>query len=218
MAFEDFTTATKVDPNNRYTIALNIITVNDLSRDEAAYIYWDKGIDFFDGNYTHLIQHRIAHTSSLASTVYTWMLANKVGGGRTIDQTVPVLGSHSLELKENGEQANFFLYERVAGGSLFTERFDGFVNTQYYSKIVRDESIGTFGTLYCYIYTDSERTVLVGTLSIPLHEKMDFRYVYAANSYDASTSKAYDGTIENLDLGLGEEVGVVIFRRRMEDY
>ena len=202
MAFEDYTTATKVDLNNRYAVATNVITVSDLSRNEAAYIYWDKGIGFFDGDYTHLIKYRTASSSVILSTVYVWLLANKVAGGRTIDQTVPTLGSHSLELQEVGSIANCFLSERIAGGSRFFDQFSGVVNTHYYSKIVRDESIGTFGTLYCYIYTDSGRTVLVDILSIALHEKMDFRYIYAANSYDFTESKAYDGTIENLDLGL----------------
>jgi len=217
MAFEDFTTYVEVDPNNRYAVAANTITINDLSRDEVAYIVKDKGVDFFDGDYTHLIKYRTASSSVIISTVYAWLLANKVAGGWTIDQTVPTLGSHSLELQEIGITANCILGERVAGGSFFKDQFSGVVNTQYYSKIVRDESIGTFGTLYCFIYTDPARTVLVDTLSVALHEKMDFRYIYAANSYDFTESKAYDGTIENLDLGT-EEAGVVILRRRMEDY
>lgn len=210
MSLEDYTTYTAVDPNNRFTVATNLITVNDLSRDEIAYIYADKGIDFFDGDYEHLLDFRVASSSSILSTVHPWMLANELGDGRSV-LDVGKLGAHALELTELGVVMNCTLRESVFEGSIFNDTFAGSVNTYYYVKIVRDEAVGTFGTLYCYIYTDSERTTLVDTLVLTLHEKRDFRYVYAAASYNFAESKAYDGTIRNLDLGL---VAVAAGRRR----
>lgn len=210
MSFEDFTTYTKVDPNNRYTVAANNITVNNLSRDEIAYIVFDKGVDFFDGDYEHLLDFRVASSSSIISTVHPWMLANELGDARAV-LDVGRLGAHALELLEVGAVMNCTLTESVFEGLRFNDAFAGSVNTYYYVRIVRDEAVGTFGTLYCYIYTDSDRTTLVDTLILTLHEKRDFRYVYAAASYNFAESKAFDGIIANLDLGL---VAAAAGRRR----
>lgn len=213
MSLEDFTTYTKVDPNNRYTVAANLITVNNLSRDEIAYIVSDKGVDFFDGDYEHLLQFRTASSSSILSTLNPWTLANELGDIRNLLNLSPKLGAHTIQLLEIAATVNCILTESVAGGSSFNDQFSGTVNVIYYVKIIRDEAIGSFGQLQCFIYTDSDRTVLVDTLTIALHEKMDFRYVYAANSFNFAESKAFDGTINDLDLGLEEEEVIVLLRK-----
>ena len=56
MALEDFTTYTEVDTAGRLTVTSDTITIENLDRDEDSYIYADKGADFFDGDYEHLLQ------------------------------------------------------------------------------------------------------------------------------------------------------------------
>ncbi len=72
-------------------------------------------------------------------------------------------------------------------------------DTDYYLKVTRDESEGTYGKLYCYIYSDSVRLTLVDTLTVTLTEKQDFRYQFGSISHDGTTGgKAWSGTISNL--------------------
>ena len=50
MAVEDFTTYTEVDPNSRITVSSTKVTWASVQRDEDAYVYKDKGVNYFDEN------------------------------------------------------------------------------------------------------------------------------------------------------------------------
>lgn len=217
MAAKDYTIGIKVDPNNRYTVATSSVTVTDLGINESAYIYWDEGVDNFNGDYEFLLDVRTTGGSSTGSYGYGWAIANEIGDMNAIQQTTPQ-GSHGLYGKEHisGTQ-DIVIIEGTVGGSTYTDFFRGVGNAQYYVKIIRDEAIGANGTLYCYVYSDAARTVLVDTLSLALHEKIDFQYLYGANSDNIGGSETYDAIFANLEF-LEEEVGFAIFRRRMEDY
>jgi hypothetical protein len=70
-------------------------------------------------------------------------------------------------------------------------------------ELERDESVGTYGTLYCRVYpTPADRaggTNILATLSVTLRAKRDYRYAYALQSYnDASAGKTLSGYSENL--------------------
>src|SRR3990172_12759017 len=56
MAYEDFTTYTEVDPNNRFSVATNVITITELTRTEDAYIYKDQSAGHFSGDFEHLFK------------------------------------------------------------------------------------------------------------------------------------------------------------------
>lgn len=213
MALENFITYTEVDPLNRFTITSHNIDVFNLSKSEDAYVYFDKGVDHFDGDYEHLEDAIIHNTTSHRSECGLWGLSNVVDDRNTLRSTYDV---HSLSAFYETPDIFFSLTEGVSGSSYTDSFLSGSFETAYYFKIIRDESIGTYGTLYCYIYDDAERTSLVDTLSLALHEKRDFRYVYAVSSYNTGgTTRHFYADINNLDLG---EAGVQIFRRRMEDY
>ena len=83
------------------------------------------------------------------------------------------------------------------------------VNTDYYPKVKRDEAVGTYGTIYAYIYSDADRTSLSDTLSVALHEKRDFRYIYGINSLGADNNYVCTGYVKNLDLQEGEPTATV---------
>ena len=68
------------------------------------------------------------------------------------------------------------------------------IGTQYYLRICRDESIGTYGTLYCYIYSDAAMMELVEVVSLALDVKTNFRYAYAFSDGGAlAGSQLYSG-------------------------
>ena len=209
MALEDFTTYTEVDPLNRFTVTSHNIDVFDLSKSEDAYVYSDKGVDHFDGDYEHLEDAIIHNTTSHRSECGLWGLSNVVDELNTLLSTYDV---HALSVLYETPDVRFQLYEGVSG-SLYSDSFlGGSFETAYYFKIIRGESVGTYGTLYCYIYDDAERTSLVDTLSLALHEKRDFRYVYAVNSVNTGgTTRHFYADINNLDLG---EAGAPALLRR----
>jgi len=199
MSAKDYTTGIKVDPNNRYTVAISSVTVNDLGINESAYIYWDEGVGNFNGDYEFLLDIKTIGGSSTGAYGYGWVVANEISDMNAIQQTTPQ-GSHGLYGKESfsGTQ-DIVIIEGTTGGSTYIDFFRGGGNVQFYTKIIRDESIGANGTLYCYVYTDSARTVLVDTLSLALHEKIDFQYLYGANSDNTGGSEVYDAIFANLE-------------------
>ena len=78
--------------------------------------------------------------------------------------------------------------------------------------------MGTYGTAYKKIYSDTDRITLLDTLSITLHtSKKNFRHGMVATNYsDGTSGRTFYGQVSNLDLQ--EDAGVVIQRRRMEGY
>jgi hypothetical protein len=199
MAIEDFSAYTEVDPGDDIVKTETRITWTNLPRNLTSLVYDDKGVDHFDGNFTHLITVCLTATDIWGFTV-CWMLANEVNDYQSIDDGGGDLLAVSLNESSGGTDYRIFLRD-VCAGALSHDNWNGVVlNTPYYLKIKRDESVGEFGTLYCYIYSDRERTDLLATLTVPLDEKEDYRYVYGCSSNRNGTAFCQTAYSENLDL------------------
>jgi hypothetical protein len=125
------------------------------------------------------------------------MVSNDLGNRQALYST----GKNFLSVDFYSSTAfTIYLREYDATAGHTTDSYVGSLATVYYLKIKRDEAVGTYGTLYCYIYSDSARTTLLDTLTVTLHtSKKDFQYIYGFNnSADASTN--ISGYSENLDL------------------
>ena len=199
MSFEDFTTYVEVDPNAHISVATNVITFTGLARNESAYVYKDAGVDHFNGDFTHLVD-AIYTSVSGTDVLGNWALGNDIGDVFFLQGA----GKNALLVfrsEANGINANDYLREND-GGTLYTSFYVDTLSPQNrYYKIVRDEAVGTYGTIYLYIYSDAARTNLLSTLSIALHtSKKDYRYVYAVQSYNDGNAGAGTGRNENLDL------------------
>jgi hypothetical protein len=111
-------------------------------------------------------------------------------GGATWDGTIENLGNHPwLVLRE----INGATYTQVETSEILSE------DTDYYLTLDRDESVGTFGTLYAHLFSDEARSTTLETLTLTLTEKQDFRYIYGAISWDDATpNNTWSGTISNL--------------------
>ena len=207
MSFEDFTTYVEVDPNAHISVATNVITFTGLARNESAYVYKDAGVDHFNGDFTHLID--AIYTSVTGTDVLgNWALGNDIGELFLLHSA----GKNALIVfrsEASGVNANDYLREND-GGTLYTSSYVDTLSPQNrYYKIKRDENVGTYGTIYLYIYSDAARTNLLSTLSIALHtSKKDYRYIYAVQSYNDGKAGAGTGRNENLDLQ--EAAGTVI--------
>jgi len=212
MAVEDLTAYTKVDPGSKFTVASNTITYNNLGHGDEAYVYDDKGVNHFDGDYEHLLDIDMSPSSTDGSVVFPWLLANELGSWNTI--FTGGYDMNTLQLYKSSDNIRFGLGEM--SGSFFWDFYIDVVDTEYYLKFVRDESIGVHGTLYCYIYDDALRTNLVNTLSLALHEKADFKYIYGiCASGSGGTIRNMWGTVSNLNLdpSIGNDSSAFFFFR-----
>jgi len=186
MAYEDLTTFTEVDPNSHIAVTSARATFAALTRDEDAYVYKDWCEDYFNDNFEHLLE-------AYASGKITYGLAVIWGLANTIDDLAGIIAASGDELcivlfYDYNNTRWLLRLREVDSGTEYQEDIEISEGTQYWLKVKRDESVGTYGTLYLYVYTDSGRTNQVGgsPVSIALHSsKKDFRYSYAIQSYDS---------------------------------
>ena len=195
MAVEDFTTYTKVDPNSDITITSSKVAFDTLLRSAIAYVTSDKGVNFFDGDFEHWVEIYANPVEDFA-LAWDWLLANVLSGELAMNQN----DDEHFAVGFYSDAGNLLLRLAEGGLNYYQDTYNASLSTIYYLKIVRDESVGTYGTIYCYIYSNVERTNLLGTLSLALHiAKFDFRYIYALCGYGGGT-QAITGYTENLNL------------------
>lgn len=193
MAIRNYTTFIKFDPNNQFTsITADTITLS-IARNITAYACEDMGIGYFNGDFTHKFETAFAATSDAVGGL--WSLSNIISDTNGDTNTLVLL--YSLY----GGQWHYDFYEVVGGTSYGSFWAEAYTTAPRYFKFVRDEAVGTYGTLYIYIYSDSARTILLGTISHALHIKEDYRYAYGFRSLnDGATASLLIGYIKNLEL------------------
>lgn len=193
---EDFLTYTEADPNSRIAVTATKVTAASITRNENAWVYIDKGEDSFAGNFTHLVTIKLT-AAAADSRLFLWGLTNIIDDMKGIDDA----SGYFFGVSFYSWASVYYIYQEYCyGGSLQVDTYTCALNTPYYLKIVRDESIGGNGRLNTYIYSDSARTTLLDTLQHDLSEKTDFQYVFALNTYNAGSSEAASGYSENLTL------------------
>ena len=194
MALEDFTTYSETDPTSKITVTSTKVDVAAIPEEDDAFVVDDKGVGHFDGDFEHLTEFYLNSSTTNGISALMWQLANSAtmvstGGGphqfvRAYDDSTP---------------------QACAGDATAQDCVNWNTDTLYYCIVERDESIGTYGTLYCYFYTDSGRTTLAFTSTQTLAvAKYDWRYIYAFSNYGNSVgSYVWTGYSQNFDLQEG---------------
>ena len=192
MPVEDFTSYTEEDPNNH----IDLVGTNHIDfyaiKNEDAWLVKDMGAGHFI-DFEHKIDVRLI-TGTYAHMGGFWMLSNAVDdelGLRNSDETHIVIYTRS----PNGNVVRMTMLEWYNGNYYLAEDIDRAVNTWYYLTIKKDGI-----NLTCTIYSDPARTNLLNTLSLTLHADHNFRYVFAAVTYNNGQTYADDLDVENLDL------------------
>lgn len=198
MAIENLLTYTEVDPNAKLTVISSRVTLASLLRNEDAYVYKDFGADYFNGDFQIDFDIPALPTGTSGGDFLVASMANG------IDDWIGLIGT-SID----GLAAEIY---RTAGGQIYfniAEIKDGIEYTSSqeaglpgYFRFKRDESVGTYGTAYLYSYTDAARTQQQALVTLPLHKKMDLRYLYAVQSRNSGSTASISGYMENLNLGL----------------
>ncbi len=184
-SLQDFhTDYTETDPNGRIAISPNnTITFTNLTENEDAWVYRDMGAGYFSRNFR--IHLEVEITAAVNNTEQgALILANSVKSYEDIDgDGESYLG---VILFRNGGGNYEIWLDEVDSGARTSDSYTGAANTRYYLVVERKEGVGTYGTIYCYIYSDVGHTDLLDTLSVTLNtSKKDFRYIYGLNAHNA---------------------------------
>lgn len=204
MAKEDLSIYSLDDPFNRFVISPNTkLTVAPTTRIEETRAWSDFGVDFFDGDFTHqLTFDRIS--AGPGSRVCMWMLSNVVDDLEGLINNDDAL--LAFNLYNNGGSYEYHVFEVVEGVGLH-DTFDTIpgATTLLYTDFIRDESVGSFGSLTANFYSDLGRTTLVKSVVHTLNAKQDFRNFFAFNSLNnliTDVAQIMSVSIYDIDLGL----------------
>lgn len=189
---EDFTTYTKVDPNGRLAVTAAQITFTALTRNESAYVYKDYTANHFNGNYSFSVDTQFTtNTAGTTSGASIWALSNSVGDRKSITNAAG--DEHAVYLAYNNGAPVLNIVEVVGGVAVYGSQFGISLGTTYYLTISRNTAVGTYGTLYCYVYSDSARTTLLGTITYTLTASKSFRYAYGVQTYNDGVTASLSG-------------------------
>jgi len=207
MALQNFTTYTEVDSRGEVVVTESKADAT-LARRSApgSYIIKDYGVDFFDGDYTHVFEVYFDSGSGNLGVCMSYALSNVVGG---YDDVFGAAGEDKdqvgLDLFHHAGIAKFRL-DKVEDGGGDWETFEGNFDTLYFVTFDRDDDGGAnnTGRYTVYIRTGSHAGPLVDTLLLDAGagEQNDFRYVYAWQSWGTGGSGQISMYTQNLNLGI----------------
>jgi len=183
------------------------ITITALKSNGTNFIYKSFGTGAgtnFSGDFEHTFTF-IPTVHGPLPQLFLWALANDIAkaiGAYIAAGTGNFLGVEWFGTAATG--AKIILKEGIgasvassAGTALLTAP-----NTRYWMRVCRDESVGTYGTLYCWLYSNAAMTELVESIVMTLSAKTDFEYLHAISNWGHSTASTsiLTGTIEMLTL------------------
>lgn len=188
---------TETDTPTRITVAATTITIAALDDDESVAVCSKDATyaaSYFSADFEHTLYINIIAGST--GDVYVWALSDTKD---TAIGTQIANNTDLLALMWDATGPKLTLTERNNTVSTTDSSTTLVLGTTYYLRIVRDEDTGTYGTLFCYIYTDKYYMELVDTLSVTLTEKKDFRYLYGMSGVgNSGGTTTLSGTINYL--------------------
>lgn len=208
----DFTSPawTEEDPGDDIVVSGTKVAWTALPKNVDSRVFYDYGAAYFDGDFRYELEAKQTAGDN-TGYAYIWMVANDLDDAKgLIDGSKDYL---AVFMYDADGTPRFYLQE-CDGGATTSDNVDVAEGTLYYLTIVRDESVGTHGTIYCYIYTDADRTILFHKLELPLNSsKKDFRYLYSCNSYNNAGAPTHTGFMQNLTIStdiFGLEKGIYV--------
>lgn len=188
MALEDLTTYIEVDSAGDLIITSPKVAFDTIRRDANSAVYKDFGASFF-GDFRHDLEFEITAETSTNASCAIWGLNDTIAGATIGDFVAANVG---MTMSVNGSTQVLTLIEYLTDTS---DEFNFSLNTVYYLSVIRDAT-----TMKCFVYSDSDRTILLDTLTITL--RTHSRYLNAFCSRDSGSNPAANmtGYMQNLDL------------------
>lgn len=204
MANEDFTSYIELDPAGKITkTASKVDAVNVIRSDGDAYVYDDKGVDYVtDGtDFEWLYEYYMYSASGGNGQALNLSISDKIDDGNNVDGQIATSLMYGFSSFKS-VTARRVLRARHDGGSQTVSEINILVDTLYYESFQKDNAVGANGTLYNYLYTDSNRTNLAFTLTLTLSSTQgSLRYLYPfAGWARAGQSFTHSSYLQNLDL------------------
>ena len=194
---ENYTTYTNV--GSGFTVASSTsITYSGLVATDTSKVYKDFGVGYFGVNFTHDVDV-VASSNSGSSLAGVWIVSNN------LDSVHGLTVNSESNLSVYILVSSLWLNEDVSGTDYTSTSATLTAGTTYYLQIQRNSSVGTYGTLYLYIYDTSAHrngcTGLLATKSLALHNNNTWRYLYAGRCLGmASETGTISGSIANLKI------------------
>ena len=188
------------DEDGTVTVAASTITLGSGHdpRSTTHYYWEDMGAAYYSGDFKFRVQVNIT-TSDDYVEGNIWLVSSNNDGDRADLQ-----GNSRDYLRacwKNNGVGNYFQLVEGTGGSE-NSNLDYALNTSttYYIEIERDDDLGTYGTLYARIYSDSGYSNLLDSQALPLTKQVDYRYLgyYAGNDTGTAAGNELLGTVSNL--------------------
>lgn len=190
MAIENFTTYTEDDSTGVLTVVAAKITGLNVDRDITAFVNDDKGVNNYDGidiDFELFVDENNLNNSvgGMGLTVSANSHHNDWGTTDILVRSRRTSGpTHSIRLTR-GVFAAF-------------DAFTAVLNTLYFCTLVR--AAGS-DTVTLEIYSDSDRTTLLDTLSVSgFGTGTKYRFLYGfVNNNDGTSNRDWDGYIQNME-------------------
>lgn len=191
----------EVDPNNRFVVTPKIwgetegrVDYTGMDSEESCYVVSDYGSAYFNANFTHDVTFNFSSIGGTIGRAVLWALKNV----SSIDLTVDLIRLTVLAYPSGS--TDYYLVERYGGTQYYVVWSDVTGPITRYISMERDESIGTYGRLYCRIYSDPAKGTLLQTLQLDLHAKVDFQYRYWIHSVPtAQPTNTMTGYVKSTD-------------------
>jgi len=195
MVYEDFTTFTEVEPDNRIQVAENHVDFQPYNNEDS-YLYKDYLAGHF-GDFEHLIDIEYVTSDNLGQGC-AWILSNYIDDYKYLNDN----NKEHLRLQlytAGGGEKRLYIVSHSSGGVQATDYYVCSLATPYYLRIERSST-----TLTCKIYSTSELRDIGGvpdidTLTVTCINDT-FRYLFVASTWNAGSGEDADINIDNLDI------------------
>lgn len=182
---EDLSTYTEVDPNSHISATSSRMTGTTINRNETAYAYYDKGVDYFaalDIDFDFCI---------------TELSFNDIFGVIGVSNVLGHIGEWGVnDVRVNAyypssARARIYIATSAGGDYMVLS-----VNTKYYCTLERAAGNATFNLK---VYSDANRTTLLDTLTCNISTaSTKHRYIYGISSQYTNNNYAASGYVENV--------------------
>jgi hypothetical protein len=197
MAYRNLSSYSETDPNDHITVETYKVTASGITNGEDAHVVYDFGTNYWDELYIDF-EVRLTEDTTNGDVLY---------GGACFSNTLDDANnwaSGSIGTRIYSITTSPRIYLIITGGT--NDYYDISKNTTYYCRLERNAG-NNIVTLK--IYSDSNYSVLLDTLTVTGAGTNKYRYHYALCSYNAGGAASIGGWFQNINMYLNPTPDVV---------
>ncbi|MBE0598137.1 MAG: hypothetical protein IH614_12785 [Desulfuromonadales bacterium] len=204
----DYTLMQKRDPESVFTITANRAEFLNSRQKEVAYLYSDYGTGYFNGNFIHEFECRLASISNNAEFMI-WMLTNKISDWNSL-RFAPIAPGIGVGFYRGVNGITLFQEQSMSdGGRYHPPDIPIQVGVTYYCRVSYDQLTGV---MRLQAFMDAARTIpapgdparpqlsQTGANEQVLSEAPSYRYLYGVATYTNGADSAITGYVADLKI------------------